>query len=526
MSVNTAPARVRSSVDNLYGFMMEGADADPGAPAVVEAGAPGGEPGVVTYGELRERVEEYAGVLGGLGLDVGDRVILESDTSSSAIAAYLACCLLGLPFVPVSPETPAKRLLAIIESARPALFLQAEAGVRDGIPPDVGTARFGPDGLRAERPPVPRPRRRREVVATDPAYIIFTSGTTGRPKGVVMSHRAITAFFRAVRRLGLVRPGDRVATTSPLQFDFALFDIGIALGSGATVVPVPRARLRWPRRFLGVLRDTGATHVHGVPSIWRPALRNEPELLGSLGLRGVLFCGEHFPMHELRLLQALSPGTRLVNCYGATESMACSFTDVPAPIPDDLELLSIGFAHPGAEMMIADERGRPIEATGVPGEIYLRSPALFSGYWDDPEATAAALVPDPLNPLSGQVVFRTGDLAHRGPDGELYFRARADSQVQIRGNRVEVAEVERRLAEFPGVGAACAMVLPGDGAGADPVLCAFVAAPPGLDRMAARSFCAEALPDYMVPQELHIVVGDLPLTENGKVDRTRLAAMR
>ncbi|WP_246179109.1 AMP-binding protein [Actinomadura decatromicini] len=519
------PARVRDSVDNLHGFMLQTAGDAPGAPAVVEPG-PTGELTVVTYGELRQRVDEYADAIGALGLDVGDRVILESHTSSTAIAVYLACCVLGLPFIPVSPETPAKRLLAIIDSARPALYLQHEDGGRDGVPPGVGTARFGPAGLRAERAPEPRTRRRREVVGTDPAYIIFTSGTTGRPKGVVMSHRASTAFFRAVHGLGILRPGDRVATASPLQFDFALFDIGITLGSGATLLPIPRERLRWPRRFVGFLRDAGATHVHGVPSIWRPVLRNEPDELATLGLRGVLFSGEQFPMHELRRLRSLAPGARIINCYGPTESMACSFTDVPDPIPDDLELLSIGHAYPGAEMMIADERGRPIERPGVPGEIYLRAPALFSGYWDDPETTARALVRDPLNPASGQIVLRTGDLAHRGPDGELYFRARVDSQVQIRGNRVELTEVERRIAEFPGVGAAAVTVA--DGGSADPVLCAFVVGAPGegdLDRPAVRAFCAEALPDYMVPSEIH-VVGELPLTENGKVDRALLASTR
>ncbi|MFH8468084.1 AMP-binding protein [Streptomyces sp. NPDC017991] len=525
MSVNNKwPARVQNTVDNLYRHLMGACEATPDKPAVIELADTGDGVATTSYAQLRERTGTYADALGDLGLDVGDRVVLESDTSASAIALYMACCLLGLPFVPVSPETPTKRLLSIIDSARPALYLQTGRGGRDGIPPEVGTARFGPDGLTVGRAPQPRTRHRREVVPTDPAYIIFTSGTTGRPKGVVMSHRANTAFFRAVLELGLIAPDDRVATTSPLQFDFSLLDIGMALGAGATVVAVPRDRLRWPRRFLGFLRDAGATHVHGVPSIWRPVLRTEPHALAELGLRGVLFCGEEFPLAELRRFQALSPSTRIVNCYGATESMACSFTDVPAPLPADLERLSIGFAHPGAEMMLADERGRPITRPGVVGEIHLRGPSLFSGYWNDPEATRAALVPDPLNPASGQIVFRTGDLAHQGPDGAMYFRSRADSQVQIRGNRVELAEVQRRLMDFPGVAAAVAMVVPGSGA--DPVLSAFAVMERGApepDRRELRAHCAEALPDYMVPQELQ-VLEELPVTENGKVDHAVLAA--
>ncbi|MEU9191194.1 AMP-binding protein [Streptomyces sp. NPDC048484] len=513
-----------STDDFLHGFMLAAVRSAPDRPAVIE---PNGddELSTVSYGELERMVRENAAALDALGLDVGDRVILESSTSAAAIAMLLACSSLGLPFIPVSPETPEKRLLSIIETAEPALHLQTADGRRDGIPERVATARFGPRGLEVERPPASRVRHRRAPVATDPAYIIFTSGTTGRAKGVVMSHRAVTAFFRGILHHGLITAEDRVATTSPLQFDFSLFDIGFALGSGAAVVPVPRDWLGWPRRFLKFLNDAGVTQVDGVPSIWRPVMRHEPELLAGLdGLHGILFSGEDFPLRELRRLQSLLPKVRFVNGYGATESMACSVTDVPNPIPEDVEKLSIGFAHPGAEMTIIDDQGRPIEEPGRVGEIYLRSPALFTGYWGDPEATAAALVPDPLNRLSGQIVFRTGDLAHRGADGELYFRGRVDSQVQILGNRVELGEVERRLTELPGVVAAAAQLLPRPGR--EPELNAFVVigstATP-FDKAGARAFCAETLPAYMLPKGLY-VLDELPVTENGKVDRAALAA--
>ncbi|WP_433335409.1 AMP-binding protein [Spirillospora sp. CA-294931] len=514
-----APAQVRG--EYLHEFMLAAGRTTPDAPAVVQLSGDGLD--TFSFRWLERQVHDYSGALDELGMDVGDRVVLEADTSAHSIAMFLACSTLGLTFVPVSPESPAKRLMAIVEATEPALHLQSAEGVRDGIPATVGTARFGPDGLRVERPPVPKVRHRREVVDTDPAYIIFTSGTTGRPKGVVMSHRGVTAFYRGMMRQGIVDGSDRVASTSPLQFDFSLLDIGLALGSGAALVPVPRDRLRWPRRFMHFLREAGVTHVDGVPSIWRPVLRHEPELLAELpDLRGILFCGEEFPLPELRHLQRLRPRTRIINCYGATESMACSFTEVPDPIPDDLRRLSIGFAHAGAEMLVVDDAGRPIEEPGVSGEIYLRSPALFTGYWDDPAATREALVADPLNPRSGQLVLRSGDVAYRGELGELYFCGRVDSQVQIRGNRVELGEVERRLLEFPGVAAAAALLLP---RGADePVLVAFVVMASeahAFDKMELRAGCMETLPDYMVPQDLH-VLSELPITVHGKVDRATL----
>lgn len=145
-------------------------------------------------------------------------------------------------------------------------------------------------------------------------------------------------------------------------------------------------------------------------------LRHEFAGLAALGeqIRGVLYSGENFPLPEMRELHRALPHARVVNCFGSSESIAASFTDVPNPLPAEVDRISIGHAHPGAEMLLIDEDGRPVDTPGVVGQIHLRSAALFHGYWNDPEATAAALVPDPLNPASGQVVFRTGDLAYRG----------------------------------------------------------------------------------------------------------------
>lgn len=389
-------------------------------------------------------MEEYAASLDALGLDVGDRVILESETSSFAIAAFMACSSLGLTFVPVSPETPVRRLDAIVAAAEPSLYLRAAEGLRTEVPEHIGTGRFGPQGLTVDRAPAPRIRHRREVLATDPAYMIFTSGSTGRPKGVIMTHRSIIAFYRGMLGHDIASLDDRVASTSPFQFDFSLLDIGLALGSGGAVVPVPRSLLLWPRRLLRFLGDAGVTQVNGVPSIWRSILRHESEGLAELDqLRGVLYSGENFPLPELRQLQRLLPKARVVNCFGSTESVACTFTDVPNPLPEDVDRLSIGSTRGADEITLIDENGQAVETPGAIGEIHLRGAALFSGYWDDPEATRAALVPDPLNPRSGQLVFRSGDLAYRDEEGQLYFCGRVDSLAKIRGNRVELGEVEQ-----------------------------------------------------------------------------------
>lgn len=525
MTVSRTEAAVeRGAAQRIHEFLLAEGRFAPERPAIIEAGADGAF-AVLTYQELEWRMNDYALGLDKLGLDIGDRVILETDNSPSAVAMLLACSSLGLTFIPVSPEVPTPRLLSIISSAEPALYLQTTEGRRGGIPERVGAARFGPDGVTVERPPLSRVRHRHEAVGTDAAYMIFTSGTTGRPKGVVMSHRGVLSFYRGMLRHGILTPEDRVATTSPLQFDFSLLDIGLTLGSGAALVPVPRGMLSWPRPLLRFLRESGATQVNGVPSIWRAALRHETDGIAALGeqVRGVLFSGEAFPLPELRQLQSLLPHARVVNAFGPTEAMAFSLTDVPNPLPEDQDRLSIGWAYPGAEMLLIDEEGNPIRETGVTGEIYLRGPSLFTGYWDDPEATGEALVPDPLDKRSGQLVYRSRDLAYYGENDELYFVGRADLQVKIRGNRVELGEIERRLLEHPDVTAAAAVVRPKEGA--DPELGAFVVLAPGtevFDKTLLSAFCKQTLPAYMVPRKVQLI-DELPVTANGKTDRRALA---
>ena len=512
--------RPHPPADNLYRLLMGPAALTPDKPAVVEAG-PDSVLREVSYRRLDELTHTYATALEGLGLDVGDRVVVEADTSATAVAMLLACSLLGLPFVTVSPTTPDSRLATIVDSVEPALHARASGLARRDQVPTEGAARFDEDGLTVEHAPAARVRRRRGVLATDTAYIVFTSGSTGRPKGVVMSHRAIVTFLRAMLTDNLATADDRVASTSPLQFDFSLFGIGVALASGATLVPVRREDLGSPRRMTAFLRDAAVTQVHGVPSLWRPVLRYDPDLLTELTqVRSVVFAGEEFPIPELRRLQEMLPAARLVNGYGATESMAASFTDVPRPVPADLERLSIGHAHAGAEMTLVDDHGRIVTVPGQVGEIYLRSPALFTGYWNDPEASAKVLVPDPADPRHRQLVLRTGDLARLGADGDLSFVGRCDYQVQIRGNRVELGEIEGTLTRLPAVTAAAATLVP---RGEDHVLVAAVVVAEGadLDPRAALGFLAEQLPAYMVPRSLH-PVPELPLTVNGKVDRDRL----
>lgn len=518
-------------METIHDFLLSGAAGRPDSPAVVERYGKGLR--TVTHSRLELLARSCADGLREAGVQAGDRVLIDAHTSSEAVAALMGCSMIGAVFVPVSPETPEERVRLIADSAEPVFYLAPEGSgraVADGIP---GTGRIGDDGLSVLRAPAPRARTRRVPVGTDPAYIVFTSGTTGRPKGVVMSHSAILAFYRGLLAQGVGGPGSRVASTAPFQFDFSLLDIGLALGSGGTLLPVPRGELRWPRRFAAFLSESGATQVNGVPSVWRPVLRTEPELLAGLeAVTGILYSGEAFPEAELARLQGLLPGARILNCFGSTESVACTFADMSAHLRSGAARMPIGTPHPGADITLVGEDGELVSASGEVGEIHLRSAALFTGYWGDPEATGAALVPDPFEPRFGRKVFRSGDLAYRGEDGLFYFVGRRDSLVKVRGNRIELGEVERRLQEHPGVAAAAVLALPNDQD--EQSLLAFVTrtaedtdtagADGAADGAELRAHCAQTLPDYMLPREVRIVES-IPTTANGKADRVALRAL-
>ncbi|MCX4778473.1 amino acid adenylation domain-containing protein [Streptomyces sp. NBC_01264] len=524
----------------LHHFLLRHAARLGDRPAVI------GRESTLTYAELASRAATLAGQLAAWGVEPGDRVVLGLDPSPDALALLCACSMTGAVFVPVAPETPEARFRSLADRTE-AVLLIAEDGTGPRSP--EADARWSRARLHGGALEFSGPREaspgpvRLETTGHDLAYLIFTSGTTGEPKGIMMSHTAVLAFWRGLTEHCALDGDARVGSFSPLQFDFSLLDYGLALGSGATLVLVDRTLFHQPRRMLDFLGATGVTQMNGVPSLWSSILRYVPgELHRAASLRTVLFAGEGFPASELRTLRAAFPGLRIINCFGHSESVACSFLDLPDPLPEDGDDLPMGWGHPGAQLLLLDEDGAPVTEAGTTGELYLRADNLFSGYWRDPEATARALVPNPLRPRDRESVFRSGDRAELGADGHLYFRGRDDLQVKVRGNRVELEEVERVLGSHPRVARAAVA------AAADGLLAVIARRPapadsrdshdtrdihdmPGnrapagpLATAELRRWCADRLPPYMVPDSLHFTDSPLPTTPNGKIDRARLLA--
>ncbi|MEM9276823.1 MAG: AMP-binding protein, partial [Cyanobacteria bacterium P01_F01_bin.143] len=502
----------------LHQYLLQYAQITPDAAAIISANCQW------SYQDLSHYSYIYADILANCGLAHGDRIVLELDPSPQAIALIAACSLLGLVYVPVSPENPPERVKQILEITGAKLHVVGSSEKDIGIvnSPQGLQGWLEGNALNIQGRLLEKFHSRKScVLESDLAYIIFTSGTTGIPKGIMMTHRATLSFLRALVNYCKLNSDARVGTIAPLQFDFSLLDIGLALGSGATLVQIPRQLSLLPPKFIRYLGLHQVTQLNCVPSIWKLLLNYVPKEIAKLqNLRTTLFAGEPFAIADVLKLQSLLPQLRMINCFGQSESIACSFTEVPNPLTPDTKNLSIGFAHPGAEMLLLDEQQQEINQPDQVGEIYLRGANLFSGYWRNSEATQKALIPNPFNSLSGEKVFRTGDLAYKDSQGEFYLVGRRDLQVKIRGNRVELAEIEGKLREHPDINQACAIAINHQ---ENILIAVFLSLDNNKKAPSAqhvRLFCQD-LPHYMIPSKIYFV-DKLPQNINGKIDRKLL----
>ncbi|MBT2765873.1 AMP-binding protein [Paenibacillus sp. ISL-20] len=478
-----------------------------------------------TYAQLAQQSEEYAKAMEDIGLPVGERVILEFEPCPEAVALMIACSIQGLVFIPVNPDSPQERLESIITKTEAKLYIQKERVRSFPQYPQLINAYLKENTIITDSASRPQDKRKNmKLLENNLVYIIFTSGSTGEPKGIMMSHGAVLSFFEGIVHFCDLPEQTRVGSISPLQFDFSIMDMGLTFGSGGTLVLVPHSLVYHPKRFLDFIEQQQVFQMNGVPSIWKNILQyaSQNNVVNS-HLNSILFGGEFFPIDDLRRIQSLFDLKRLINAFGQSESIACSFKNIETPIDQGVENLSVGSGIYNAEMLLIDEKGHLIEEPYITGEIYLRGSCLFSGYWRNEVLTKKRLVPSPLSPDSGEIVFQSGDLAYKDESGEFYFIGRSDHQVKILGNRIELEEVERRLLSHPDVSQVCIIVQEESNS---PQLHAFVQLHDHGDQTKTtqndlRRHCAETLPSYMLPAKFEFFE-TLPLNANGKVDRNAL----
>ena len=459
-------------------------DRTPDAPALSWAD------GTLSYRELNTRANGLAHALIACGAGPDTIIALVLPRSPELITATLAVAKTGATFLPIDPAYPAARIGQLLEDARPLLIL-TEDDVRDA---PAGPAHNPTD---ADRCAPLRPEHT--------AYVVYTSGTTGRPKGVLVPQAGLHNFTAHQAARTGAGPGDRVLQYASPSFDASILELLLALPTGACLVsPEPGPLLG--EALADLLRRERITHTL-IPPAALATIPDDPATLP--GLRHLIVGGD---ATTADLVARWAPGRELTNAYGPTEVTIAATWSTALSASDAAPTIGTPLANTRVHLLDNDLRPVP---PGHIGEIYVDGPGLAHGYHNQPGLTAACFVANPFG-SPGSRLYRTGDLARHDADGNLHYHGRTDHQTKIRGNRIELGEIAAQLQRHPSVRQAVVVTHDRDG---HRQLVAYAA--PRCSPAELRDHLAAALPDYMVPAAI-VTLDELPLTHNGKVDRTRL----
>ncbi len=465
----------------------------------------------LSYAELNARANRLAHQLIVLGVAPDQPVAICVASSPARVMGLLAVLKAGGAYVPLDPAYPGERLLHILTDAAPTILLADNAGYTAlGEERLSGLTVLDPNSLFDQLDSNPQISA---LTSCHLAYVIYTSGSTGTPKGVMVEHRGLINLIRDKIVQFDIHSGSRMLQFASLGFDACVWEIMMALGSGASLVIAADFVRQDPFRLWHYLEQQAVTHA-----CLTPALLRDGADLPALTITPTVILGGEAP--SAVLLQALCNRVTLFNAYGPTEITVCATAWRCPPDYTDT-LVPIGHPTANTQVYLLDACGQPVPL-GAVGELYIGGAGVARGYLNRPELTTERFLADPFSERPDARMYRTGDLARYLPDGNLVFIGRNDQQIKIRGFRIEPGEIEVRLIEHPAVREAAVLAL---GEGQDPRLVAWVVAEAS-DELAnsLRTHLSTILPDYMVPAAF-VRLDALPLTPNGKLDRRALPAL-
>jgi amino acid adenylation domain-containing protein len=475
--------------------------------------------GTMSYAELDAAANQVARTLAALGVTAGDRVGLWLDKSTRAVTAMQGVLRLGAAYVPVDPLSPVSRAAKILGDCearavvttpeRSHLLASAGVGASGYLCVGEGGAGVGWDMVRAQSAaPLPDPQHDPQVGQDELAYILYTSGSTGDPKGVCISHRNALAFVEwAAAELGATGQ-DRFANHAPFHFDLSVLDLYVAFLAGASVHLIPHEMSYASRLLVDFLRTAKITVWYSVPSVLMLMMDQGGLLeIEAETLRALLFAGEPFPIKHLCRLREHWPSIRFLNLYGPTETNVCTFYEVTQIPAERVIPVPIGKACSGDRVWARRDDGS-VAGPQEQGELIVEGPTVMLGYWGRAPQRGAP--------------YATGDLVTLLEDGNYQYLGRRDHMVKIRGYRIELGEVEAALTAHPAISQAVVTVV---GEGMDKRLVAFLTSVNGeqLPLLRVKQHCAERLPRHMIIDVVHYLDA-IPRTANGKADRRQLQA--
>ena len=485
----------------------------PGLPALVSRQE------VITYSEMGSKTDVITANLRRLGVQRGDPVGLHLENSPNMVICILAVFNAGAIYIPLDPYYPEERLKYVIEKTRIRFLIVDKERVnrKKELSEQIITV----DELLDETIADHLTSERTTGVPSDLAYIMFTSGSTGNPKGVMIGHDSLLNFIIWMKMEIEAGEKDTFLSTTSINFDISFLELFTPLISGASLVLEKRSELQAPERIEAILNEMKVNTVQFVPSALK-ALCDAGVLKRAKFLTTIISGGEKLSKTLQEQIFSES-GARLINLYGPTEAtvyMGCWHCSRNSP----LRMVPIGYPIFNSAFYILNENLEPVPI-GVTGEVYLGGHVLAEGYFEDPIQTAARFIPNPVGEEEGSKIYRTGDLGRYLWDGAVEFLGRTDQQVKVRGFRIELGEVETLMLRFPGIRRV--VVHAQEQKEEDIRLTAFIVPEPGAEIKdnELREFLKLHLPAYMIPGNF-IVAHAIPTLPNGKTDFRALVHLR
>jgi D-alanine--poly(phosphoribitol) ligase subunit 1 len=516
----------------LQSYLDGNSQAHPDKPALID------DRGAMSYGMLHDQANRMAHALKNHGVKRQDRVVIWMKRSARVVMSILGVLKGDAIYVPVDAKAPVERLLKVVGDCGAVALICEEAQlsaleeVAGGMQSVKLLLVFGSPGSERRSASIPtlywdelsdlpsEPDLYRNIDA-DAAYILYTSGSTGSPKGVTVSHLNVINYIEWAVDCFKVTGDDKVLGTAPFHFDMSTFDIFTTLKAGATLCIASEKLLLFPGRLLDLIERHEVTIWKGVSSLLMYLSSTGSLKPGRIpSLRRVLFGGEVLPTKHLMSWMAVYPDKEFYNVYGPTETTGISaYYHVEKAPSSANDAIPIGRACSNTEIIILTDEERPARI-GETGELCIRGSGLSLGYWQDEEKTARAFVRNPIGCTERDRIYRTGDLAKLREDGVIEYLGRKDFQVKFMGYRIEIFEVERAIMALEEVRHAAVLLCDSPQSELSELV-AFVEGPQQIDQESMLQALGRSLPGYMLPKQI-IPMQRIPLSDRGKTDRTAL----
>lgn len=467
--------------------------------------------GEITFAKLRElSLRTAAALTDSVKTGRTKPIIVYMEKSIKSIVCFMGIMYAKSPYVPMDYSVPANRFEKTAQNLNPSAIITDKEGAEKlkDVRTDAKILIFD-ELVKA----APRQMPVQDVCDLDPAYIMYTSGSTGAPKGVTVSHRGVIDYISWAVSTFEINCGDIIGMQSAFHFDNSIFDMFVPMLTGAKTVIIPEILFMYPEKLMEYVLEKNISVILWVPTVMISAAN--AGVLPLPRLRIVLFAGEVMPIKQLNVWIAANPGCMYVNMYGPTEATDIATYYVLDRKYENHQTLPIGKPCANMRALILDDTDKPCKRGGQ-GELCVLGSGVALGYWNAPELTEKVFVQNPLNSKYDEIIYRTGDLVYENGEGNIIFLGRRDSQIKLRGNRIELGDIEAAASAADGIQSACAVF---DEERQEITL--FLETDEEIKERRFKLLLKQFIPSYMVPSRI-ITMEAFPHTPTGKIDRVKL----